>query len=263
MSHDPPPSVLRAFLTSEASGGLMLMATAAAALAIANSPLAPAYFGVLKTYVGGLSILHWINDGLMAVFFLLVGLEIKREFLDGQLSTWPRRILPGLAAAGGMVAPALIYVALNAGDIPDAARLGDPDRDRHRLRARRARAARVARAGLAQGVSDRARHHRRSRRGADHRRLLHGGPRAPLARLAGLTLACSARPQPGRGRAACALSALGVVLWFFVLKSGVHATLAGVALALTIPLGRRPAGPTTRPRRCTSWSTRSSRGSRF
>src|SRR3954464_9421666 len=74
-SHDPPPSVLRAFLTSEASGGLMLMATAAAALVIANSPLAPAYFGVLKTYVGGLSILHWINDALMAVFFLLVGLE--------------------------------------------------------------------------------------------------------------------------------------------------------------------------------------------
>ena len=109
----PPASALRELLKSEAGGGIVLMVAAAAALAIANSPLAPAYFGVLKTYVGGLSILHWINDALMAVFFLLVGLEIKREFLDGQLSTWPRRILPGLAAAGGMAAPALIYVALN------------------------------------------------------------------------------------------------------------------------------------------------------
>ena len=92
-----PASALRALLKSEAGGGLVLMAAAAAAVVIANSPLAPAYFGLLKTYVGGLSILHWINDVLMAVFFLLVGLEIKREFLDGQLSTWPRRILPGVA----------------------------------------------------------------------------------------------------------------------------------------------------------------------
>src|SRR5215204_4138103 len=109
------PSVLRTFLGSEAAGGVILMAAAAVALALANSPLSNAYFGVLGTYVAGLSILHWINDALMALFFLLVGLEIKREFIDGQLSTWPRRILPGIAAAGGMAAPALIYVALNAG----------------------------------------------------------------------------------------------------------------------------------------------------
>jgi len=90
------------------------MVAAAVALAAANSPLASAYFGVLKTYVGGLSILHWINDALMALCFLLVGLESKRAFLDGQLSTWSRRILPGMAAAGGMLAPALLFVALNA-----------------------------------------------------------------------------------------------------------------------------------------------------
>lgn len=77
---------------------------------MANSPLAPSYFGLRKTYIGGLSILHWINDALMAVFFLLVGLEIKREFL--QLATWRHRALPGIAAAGGMLAPAIIYVAL-------------------------------------------------------------------------------------------------------------------------------------------------------
>jgi hypothetical protein len=71
------------------------------------------YFSVRDSYVAGMSVLHWINDALMAVFFLLVGLEIKREFLDGQLATWRRRILPGIAAAGGMAVPALFYVALN------------------------------------------------------------------------------------------------------------------------------------------------------
>jgi Na+:H+ antiporter, NhaA family len=93
------PSVLREFLDNEAARGVLLMAAAAAALAIANSPLRSAYSGALGSYVAGLSVLHWINDALMALFFLLVGLDIKREFLDGQLSTWPRRILPGLAAA--------------------------------------------------------------------------------------------------------------------------------------------------------------------
>ena len=80
-----PASALRSLLQGEAGGGLVLMAAAAAAaLAMANSPFAPAYFGVLNTKAGGLSLLHWINDALMALFFLLVGLEIKREFLDGQ-----------------------------------------------------------------------------------------------------------------------------------------------------------------------------------
>ena len=109
-------SLLRDFLSNSASGGLVLMAAAALALIIANSPLATPYFGALETYLGPLSLLHWINDGLMAVFFLLVGLEIKREMLDGQLAGWGRRILPGLAAAGGMAVPALIYVAFNAGN---------------------------------------------------------------------------------------------------------------------------------------------------
>src|ERR671920_1045891 len=105
-------SLMRRFFDSEASGGMILMGVTVIALVIANSPLDNAYFGLLKTYVLGLSVLHWINDGLMAVFFLLVGLEIKREMLDGQLSTWPRRILPGVAALGGMAGPALVYLAL-------------------------------------------------------------------------------------------------------------------------------------------------------
>src|SRR5918994_2799823 len=109
-------SLMRRFFDSEASGGMILMGVTVIALVIANSPLADAYFGLLKTYVLGLSVLHWINDALMAVFFLLVGLEIKREMLDGQLSTWSRRARPGIAAAGGMVVPAAIYVAFNTDD---------------------------------------------------------------------------------------------------------------------------------------------------
>jgi Na+/H+ antiporter 1 len=101
-----PASTFRALPSSEAAGGgLVLMAAAVLALVVANSPLAPIYFAALETCLGPLSILHWINDGLMAVFFLLVGLEIKRELLGGQLRTCPDRALLGLAAAGGMLVP--------------------------------------------------------------------------------------------------------------------------------------------------------------
>jgi Na+:H+ antiporter, NhaA family len=107
-----PRSMLREFLRSEAAGGLLLMAAAALAMGIANSPLAPEYFAMLNQKIGPLSTLHWINDGLMALFFLLVGLEIKREFVDGHLSTWADRRLPIIAAAAGMIVPALVYLAV-------------------------------------------------------------------------------------------------------------------------------------------------------
>ena len=114
-----PRSALRAFLRSEASGGIVLMAAAALALIVANSPLAEAYRHLLhletgpalSPKLGPMTVHLWINDGLMAVFFLLVGLEIKREFVDGRLSTWDRRRLPVIAAAVGMAVPALIYLA--------------------------------------------------------------------------------------------------------------------------------------------------------
>jgi NhaA family Na+:H+ antiporter len=114
--HRRRPSVLRELLDSEAAGGVLLMAAAALALFVANSPLSTPYFALLHAHFAGLSVLHWINDGLMAVFFLFVGLEIKREFLDGQLASWSNRALPCIAAAGGVAAPALIYAAINAGD---------------------------------------------------------------------------------------------------------------------------------------------------
>ncbi len=114
-------SVLRDFLRSEAAGGILLMLAALLALIVANSALAPGYFHALHIMIGPLSLLHWINDGLMALFFLLVGLEIKREFVDGHLSSWADRALPTIAAAGGMAVPALIYLAI-AGSTPGLAR---------------------------------------------------------------------------------------------------------------------------------------------
>jgi NhaA family Na+:H+ antiporter len=235
-----PTSVFREFLDSEASGGIILMGAAVLALVVANSPLGPAYFSALKAYIGPLSLGHWINDGLMAVFFLLVGLEIKREMLDGQLSTWPRRALPGIAAVGGMAVPALIYLWL-ASDDPEAIRgWAIPT------------ATDIA---FALGVLS----------------LL--GNRVPASLKVFLTALAiiddlgaviiialfytSGLSVPFLLAAAAVLVALvvinrfgvmnlvpyvvlGLLLWIFVLKSGVHATLAGVALALTIPLRRSP-----------------------
>ncbi len=112
-----PRSALRDFLRDEASGGMLLMAAAALALIIANSPAAATYFHILHLPLGPMSLHHWINDGLMALFFLLVGLEIKREFVDGHLATWPDRILPVIAAVAGMIVPAVIYLALVAPNV--------------------------------------------------------------------------------------------------------------------------------------------------
>ena len=96
---------------SERTAGLLLMGAAALALLIANSPLADAYHALLDTYVGPLTIHYWIADALMAIFFLLVGLEVKREWYDGQLATSEARKLPIIAAAFGMAVPALVYQA--------------------------------------------------------------------------------------------------------------------------------------------------------
>ena len=114
-------STLRAFLTSEAAGGILLMTAAALALVLANSPWASLHFAALHADLGPLAVHHWVNDAVMAVFFLLVGLEIKRELVDGQLASWADRRLPFIAAAAGMIAPALLYL-LVAGGTPGLAR---------------------------------------------------------------------------------------------------------------------------------------------
>jgi NhaA family Na+:H+ antiporter len=240
MRDERPKSILREFLDGEAAGGIILMAAAALALIVANSPLAETYFAILHAYLGPLSVSHWINDGLMAVFFLLVGLEIKREMLDGQLSTWPRRVLPGIAAAGGMAVPALVYVLINRDNqaalsgwaIPTATDIAFALGVLSLLGSRVPASLKVFLTALAI-IDD-----------------LGAVVIIALFYTSGLSLA-----YLGAAFAVIALLVvlnrmrvmnlspylvLGAILWVLVLKSGVHATLAGVALALTIPLERSP-----------------------
>ena len=103
------------FAKSEQFGGVLLIACTIVSLALANSPLADAWLGFWQLKAGPLSIEHWINDALMAIFFLLIGLELERELYVGELSKLRNALLPAFAAVGGMVAPALIHAAFNAG----------------------------------------------------------------------------------------------------------------------------------------------------
>lgn len=240
-----PLTVLKNFLKTEAAGGVVLMIAAAAALIWANSAAAPYYSAILSAPVGvrlgavGLEkdLILWINDGLMAIFFLLVGLEIKREALVGELSSRSRAALPAVAAVGGMAFPALIYVLFNWGAEGEAMRGW----------------AIPAATDIAFAVGVLA--------------LL--GDRAPASlRIFLLALAIiddlgaiviialfytASLNLTALALAAAALAVLivfnrmgvrriapymlvGAVLWLCVLKSGIHATLAGVAVAFTIPL---------------------------
>lgn len=229
---------------SERTAGLLLMGAAALALLIANSPLAGAYHGLLDTYVGPLTVHYWIADALMAIFFLLVGLEVKREWYDGQLATREARQLPILAAVFGMAVPALVYKlatgfdpALSSGwAIPAATDIA-----------------------FALGL------------------LALLGPRVP-ASIKVLLVTIAIIDDIGAvaiiavfytaeiNMAALAVSGLLVgammalnlfgvrrlwpymlvfpFLWLAVFQSGIHATIAGVLAALTIPLGRgEPVSP--------------------
>jgi NhaA family Na+:H+ antiporter len=236
-------STLRRFLDSEASGGLILMGFAALAIIVANSALAPGYFAALHTYLGPLSVSHWVNDGLMVVFFLLVGLEIKREMLEGQLSSWSRRILPGVAALGGMVVPALIYIAFNRADpvamrgwaIPTATDIAFALGVLSLLGPRVPASLKVFLAALAI-IDD---------LGAVVIIALFYSGALSLPHLLGAAVALAILVAMNlRGvRALWPYLLLGVVLWFLVLQSGVHATIAGVVLALTIPLRTGDASP--------------------
>ena len=235
---------LAEFMKLESAGGVLLLITAIMALIIANSPLNEFYKGLIGTpvsvQVGSLIIakplLLWINDGLMAIFFFLIGLEIKREVLDGQLSNPANIVLPGLGAIGGMLVPAAIYFMFNSGD-------------------------QVAIDGWAIPVATDI---------AFALALLSVfGSRVPVGlKVFLLTLAILddlaailiiaifysgdlSFAALGTGAAALAVAVamnllgivrtsmyllVGIVLWVAVLKSGVHATLAGVLLAFCIPM---------------------------
>jgi NhaA family Na+:H+ antiporter len=238
-----PRSALRAFLKSEAAGGILLMGAAALALIVANSPLGEDYQHLLHAELGPMSLQHWINDALMALFFLLVGLEIKREFVDGRLSTWEQRRLPLIAAGVGMALPALLYLGFTTGE-----------------------------AGLARGWAIPAATDIAFAIGV----LALLGTRAPtslklflttvaiaddLGAVAIIALAYTAALDwPALGVAAGILLILymlgksgvralwpyligAAALWYAVLLSGVHPTVAGVLAAALVPIVRTPGAP--------------------
>lgn len=236
-------STLRHFLDNEAAGGLVLMAVALAAIFTANSPFAENYFHALHLYIGPLSLQHWINDALMALFFLLVGLEIKREMLDGQLSSWSRRILPGAAALGGMLFPALFYVGFNWNSpadlrgwaIPTATDIAFALGVISLFGSRVPASLKIFLAALAI-IDD---------LGAVVVIALFYTSNLNLAALAGAGAVLIALCGMNRLKVLTLWPylVLGAGLWLLVFLSGIHATLAGVLLALTIPLKITPGTP--------------------
>lgn len=243
-----PFNKFREFLRLEAASGIILVIAAVLAMALANSPLSSTYemlFDMpMAIQVGGLSIakplLLWINDGLMAIFFLLVGLEIKREIREGELAGRDQALLPCLAALGGMIAPALIYAALNWGEplqmrgwaIPTATDIAFALGVLALLGKRVPVALKVFLTALAI-IDD---------LGAIV--IIAVFYTADLSVeslvLAGMALALLLALNVMNVVRVSVFVVVGVALWIFVLKSGVHATLAGVALAMAIPM-RNPA----------------------
>jgi NhaA family Na+:H+ antiporter len=235
------------FLARETTAGLLLFGAAVAALLATNSGLAPIYSGFLNTpvevRVGSLEIakplLLWINDGLMAIFFFLVGMEVKREIVEGELSSWNKAVLPLVGAFGGMLVPALIYTAinwhmpenLNGWAIPAATDIAFALGLVALLGARAPTELKILLLAIAiiddiGAIVVIAVFHT-----ADVSTLALG-----LAGLACVVLLLMNRL--GVVRTAPYLL-VGVFLWVCVLKSGVHATLAGVITALAIPLRTR------------------------
>ncbi|WP_426266038.1 Na+/H+ antiporter NhaA [Sphingomonas sp. LHG3443-2] len=222
----------------ERTAGLLLMGAAALALLIANSPLAHDYHALLGTYVGPLTVHYWIADALMAIFFLLVGLEVKREWYDGQLATSEARRLPMIAAAFGMAVPALVYKATTGFDsalssgwaIPAATDIAFALGLLALLGPRVPASIKVLLVAIAiiddiGAVAIIALFYT-----ADLDVTALGISALLVGAMAGLNLFGVRRLWP--------YLLLFPALWLAVFQSGIHATIAGVLAALTIPLGR-------------------------
>lgn len=243
------------FLALESASGLMLMGAALLALLVANSPISGIYQALLdlpvEVRVGELEIakplLLWINDGLMAIFFLLIGLEVKREMREGHLSQPSQVVLPGIAAVGGIALPALIYVWFNLGDpvaldgwaIPAATDIAFALGILYLLGDRIPNALKVLLLTIA--IFD-------DLAAIVIIALFYAGDLSFLSlALAGVVVALLFIINRRGVRRIAAYALLGVALWIFVLKSGVHATLAGVVLALAIPMSAEEDGASYSP----------------
>ena len=230
------------FFESEKTSGLILIACTALSLALANSTLGPTWLAIWNTDIGSLSLSHWINDGLMAIFFLLIGLELERELYVGELSSFRNALLPVIAAFGGMAAPALIHFVFNTG-LPTQAGIGIPMATdiAFALGALALLGTRVPPAlkvfVVAFAVIDDL--------GAIVLIALFYSGDLSMTHLAGglavwVTLLLLNRY--GRVQSLPVYLLGGVVMWVLMLKSGVHATIAGVMLAFAIPFWSRGEG---------------------
>ena len=237
------------FLHKETSGGIVMLAATALALIIANSPMGDAYRELWTTYAGlvfgdwalKLSLGHWINDGLMAIFFFLVGLEIKRELLFGELNSFRRASLPVVAALGGAIIPALIFFALNRGGpyldgwaIPMATDIAFAVTILALLGSRaplwlKSFITALAIADDILAVLVIAVFYTS---GLDMGALIWAA--VVVGGLLALNLSSVQKPAP--------YVFLAVLLWYFVLLSGIHATIAGVVAAAFVPASLRRTG---------------------
>ena len=235
---------MREFLQLETAGGVLLIVCVVIAMLIANSPLSGIYAALIDmtvaVQVGNLVInkplLLWVNDGLMAVFFFLIGLEIKREIMDGELSSFDQVILPGMGALGGMLVPASIYIWFNLGDsvamdgwaIPVATDIAFALALLGSFGARVPVSLKVFLLTLAI-LDDLA--------AIVIIALFYSAALSPTMLVIGAVILgiAAAMNRMGVTRTSSYIL-LGVVLWIAVLKSGVHATLAGVLIAFCIPM---------------------------